>query len=66
MSDKKTAKPTTAGRSTATTRDDASELGTVLLVDNAVDIFYLCNKMQAAKNSPIFVKQIIHLDINDK
>lgn len=55
-SNKKTAKPTSAGHSTATTRDDASELGTVLPVVHPVDIFYLCNKMRAAKNSPYICK----------
>ncbi|AJA44858.1 hypothetical protein FPB0191_01032 [Frischella perrara] len=56
MSDKKTAKPTSVGRSTATTRRDASASGTVLPVVHPVDIFYLCLKMQAAKNSPYICK----------
>ena len=55
-SNKKTAKPTSAGSVTATTRNDASELGTVLPVVHLVDIFYLCNKMRAAKNSPYICK----------
>ena len=52
MSDKKTAKPTSVGSSTATTHSDASASGKVLPVVHPVDIVYLCIKMQAAKNSP--------------
>ena len=52
MSDKKTAKPTSVGSSTATTHSDASASGKVLPVVHPVDIVYLCIKMRAAKNSP--------------